>query len=198
VVVLAAGAWSAAVAATAGVSLPVIATRMSTGLIRHAPFPRPPMTFIDTVTDTFFRPAAEDGTAHVSMRDERHNTAVVPLNGWADEQIAASASRLGIERLQRRMPRLAAEPVRAWAGIDGVTPDHRPIYGETPSLGGLYLCVGGNFKGFKVAPAAGLCLAELIVSGCSASGDLSPFRLDRFAKSDVPSEPPAYALSSVA
>jgi sarcosine oxidase subunit beta len=197
-VVLAAGAWSAAIAATAGVSLPVIVTRMSTGLIRHASFSQQPITFIDTVTDTFFRPTDKDGTAHVSIRDERHNTMVEPSSGWADEEVAISASRLGIERLQRRIPSLAAEPLRAWVGIDGVTPDHLPIYGETPLLDGLYLCVGGNFKGFKVAPAVGLCLAELIVSGRATSADLSPFRLDRFCRLDAPTQPPAYSLSSVA
>ena len=38
------------------------------------------MTFIDTVTDTFYRPTAEPGVAHVSIRDPRHN-AVLDLDG---------------------------------------------------------------------------------------------------------------------
>jgi hypothetical protein len=57
-------------------------------VIRHEPFARSPVTFIDTVTDTFFRPLPEVGFAHISIRDERHNVAVDPLTTWADENIA--------------------------------------------------------------------------------------------------------------
>jgi glycine/D-amino acid oxidase-like deaminating enzyme len=66
-------------------------------------------------------------------------------------------------------------------------------------VSGLHLYVAGNFKGFKVAPAVGRCLAELIVTGRTISADLSPFRLDRFGSATAtPTEPPAYSLSSVA
>lgn len=198
VVVLAAGAWSAAIAAPAGVRLPVISSRMTTGVIQHAPFAAAPATFIDTVTDTFFRPSLQEGCAHVSIRDDRHNIAVDPSSNWPNDVIAATAAENGIDRLRRRIPGLAAEPFRAWAGIDGVTPDYRPIYGPAPEVDGLWLCVGGSFKGFKVAPAVGQCLAALIAGEPGPGIDLAPFRLDRFASADMPAGPPAYALSSVA
>lgn len=197
IVILAAGAWSARLAATAGVTIPMIPTRMTTGTIRHEPFVTSPVTFIDTVTDTFYRPTAVPGTAHVSIRDARHNSAVDPAADWANEPVAAEASEQAIERLARRIPLLAATPLRAWVGVDGVTPDYRPIYGPAPGVEGLFLCVGGNFKGFKVAPGVGLCLADL-VTGCSPSIDLTPFQLDRFRSAIAPTEPPPYALAAVA
>jgi sarcosine oxidase subunit beta len=200
IVVLAAGAWSARLAASAGVSIPVVATRMTTGTIRHEAFSTSPVTFIDATSDTFYRPRSEPGVAHVSVRDARHNTALDPSADWAGERNdldAGGAMREAIERLKKRIPLLAAEPLRAWAGLDGVTPDYRAIYGAVPQVEGMFLCVGGNFKGFKVAPGVALCLAELITGGRSNSVDLAPFRLDRFASTVAPAEPPAYALSKV-
>jgi glycine/D-amino acid oxidase-like deaminating enzyme len=195
-VVLAAGPWSAALAADAGVTLPVVPTRMTTGTIRYEPFATAPMTFIDAASDVFFRPSPEAGTAHISIRDARHNSVISPTSAWQDETISDAASVAGITRLTERLPSLKAAPLRAWAGVDGVTPDYRPIYGSA-ALDGLLLCVGGNFKGFKVAPAVGRCIAELIATGTS-SVDLTPFRLDRFASLAAPATPPEYDLSRVA
>lgn len=196
-VVLAAGCWSVPLAAGVGVSLPLAPTRMTTGTIRHAPFAAAPMTFIDTVTDTFFRPEGEPGVAHISIRDERHNTIFAPSEDWADEPVARQASLEGIARLKARIPTLDAMPLRAWVGPDGVTPDKRAIYGKVAGLDGLVLCVGGNYKGFKVAPAVGRSIAELILDGRSAI-DLSPFALDRFAAVAPSSGPGSYSLADVA
>lgn len=196
-VVLAAGCWSLPLAASAGVALPLAPTRMTTGTIRHIPFATAPMTFIDTVTDTFFRPEGEPGVAHVSIRDARHNTVLAPSDGWADESVAPEASLEGIARLKARIPTLDATPLRAWVGPDGVTPDKRAIYGHVAGLEGLVLCVGGNYKGFKVAPAVGRSIAELILDGRSAI-DLSPFALDRFAAVAPSNGPGSYSLADVA
>jgi sarcosine oxidase subunit beta len=196
VVVLAAGAWSAQLAASVGVSLPVVPTRMTTGTIRHAAFARPAMTFIDTVSDVFYRPTTEPGVAHVSVRDARHNSVLDFSEDWPDEAVAPAASLEGIARLSRRIPSLDAMPLRAWVGLDGVTPDRRAIYGKVPVLEGLILCVGGNYKGFKVAPAVGRHLAKLITTGDAP--ELASFELARFASLAVPDKPPAFSLSGVA
>jgi sarcosine oxidase subunit beta len=197
VVILAAGAWSVPLAASAGVAIPLVPTRMTTGTIRHAAFARSPMVFIDTVSDTFWRPAEEPGVAHISIRDACHNSVLDLAEDWPGEMVSQVASLEGIARLSVRIPSLVATPMRAWVGPDGVTPDLRAIYGRTP-VEGLFLCVGGNFKGFKVAPAVGLCLAELITGGLSISVDLSGFDLARFAGAAAPLVPPAYNLSNVA
>lgn len=36
--------------------------------------------------------------------------------------------------------------------------------------------------GFKIAPAVGICMAELITEGRAKTVDMSPFRLSRFAE----------------
>ena len=196
VAVLAAGAWSVPLAASAGVVLPLVPTRMTSGTIGHAPFGVDATTFIDTVADVFYRPTSEPGVAHVSVRDARHNSALDPSQDWQHERVAASASAQAIHRLRRRIPRLDATPLRAWVGADGVTPDRRAIYGTVPSVQGLFLCVGGNYKGFKVAPAVGRHLAGLIVTG--SSSELATFNIVRAGTASVPRDPPAYDLASVA
>lgn len=196
-VILAAGAWSAPLAKSVGVTLPLTTIRMTTGTIRHGPFERSPLTFIDTTTDTFFRPGEEPGVAHVSIRDRRHNTVLDANDDWAHEVIDAAASLDGIARLRTRLPSLSATPLAAWVGPDGVTPDKRAIYGNVAGLDGLVLCVGGNYKGFKVAPAVGRSIAELVVDG-SSSIDLSPFALDRFASAQHTAGPGSYSLADVA
>jgi len=196
-VILAAGCWSVPLAANLGITLPLTPTRMTTGTIRHAPLTTAPFAFIDTVTDTFFRPSEDAGVSHVSIRDERHNTELKAGDRWLAETVAASASQEGIDRLKVRMPGLEARPLRAWVGPDGVTPDKRAIYGKVDAVDGLVLCVGGNYKGFKVAPAVGRSIAELIVTGRSAI-DLSPFALARFGKARAVTGPGSYSLADVA
>lgn len=196
-VILAAGAWSAPLAGSAGVSLPLTPVRMTTGTIRHAPLGAEPCTFVDTVTDIFFRPGVEQGVAHVSIRDARHNTVLDAGDGWTQEIVDSTASIDGISRLKRRIPSLQAKPLRAWVGPDGVTPDKRAIYGNAASLVGLVLCVGGNYKGFKVAPAVGRSLAEHIVFG-SSNMDITSFALERFASLPPSSEVGPFTLSDVA
>ncbi len=51
-----------------------------------------------------------------------------------------------------------------------------------PGVEGLYLAVGMSGTGFKVAPAVGLCMAELMLEGRARTVDLHPFRFSRFAE----------------
>ena len=45
---------------------------------------------------------------------------------------------------------------------------------------GLFLCAGFSGHGFKLAPAVGVTMAELVIDGRSSSIDISPLRLARF------------------
>jgi glycine/D-amino acid oxidase-like deaminating enzyme len=49
---------------------------------------------------------------------------------------------------------------------------------------GFYLTCGFSGTGFKIAPAVGACMAELIVDGKTETADISPFSLERFSKGD--------------
>ena len=60
-----------------------------------------------------------------------------------------------------------------------MTPDYAPIMGEVDKIRGLILTCGWGSWGFKAAPVAGKCIAELIVT--RKTPDLiKAFALSRF------------------
>src|SRR5262249_34718576 len=86
-----------------------------------------------------------------------------------------------MERASRCLPALGdARYQRGYAGAFDITPDWMPILDETP-VRGLYVAVGMSGHGFKLSPAVGRLMADLITRGESELTDLRSFRLDRFA-----------------
>lgn len=69
--------------------------------------------------------------------------------------------------------------VRVWAGWKDESSDGIPVIGPIEEVPGLYTACGFSGHGFGIAPAAGMELADLIVSGKSAL-DLSELRYNRF------------------
>ena len=69
-----------------------------------------------------------------------------------------------------------------YSGLYTLTPDSHPILGEAPGITGLYLAVGFSGHGFKLSPAVGRGVTELITSGVYQTLDLSPLRATRYAE----------------
>jgi sarcosine oxidase subunit beta len=69
----------------------------------------------------------------------------------------------------------------AHGGYDGITPDQHPLLGQAGPEG-FYLQCGMSGMGFKIAPAVGLCMSELILDGESKTVDISIYRPERFAE----------------
>jgi sarcosine oxidase subunit beta len=93
----------------------------------------------------------------------------------------------GVERVlaagMRRIPALEKAQVRrTYVGLRALTPDHHPVVGRVASLEGLVLACGDSGHGFMHAPAIGQLVSEEIVDGRAATMDLTPFRLERFAR----------------
>ena len=88
-------------------------------------------------------------------------------------------------RLAHRMPYLAdAEVIASWAGLYTITPDWSMIVDRAPGVDGMYLAVGGSGHSFKLAPAIGQCLAEMIATGRATTVDITPLRATRFSEGD--------------
>jgi glycine/D-amino acid oxidase-like deaminating enzyme len=82
-----------------------------------------------------------------------------------------------------RMPAMARSYSRGgYSGLYTLTPDSHPILGEAPAIRGLFLAVGFSGHGFKLAPAVGRGLTELITSGGYQALDLSLLRPTRFTE----------------
>ena len=66
--------------------------------------------------------------------------------------------------------------VKGWSGLYTVTPDWNMILDKNPDVEGLYLAVGGSGHSFKISPAIGLCMAELIADGAASTVDITPLQ----------------------
>ena len=181
VVVTAAGAWSVPLLAGIGVTVPVEAQRVQVVVLAR-PLDMPAdgtMTFVDTAAGFFCRNWGPNRTLAGVGGGEFHD--IVDPDNW-DERPNAGFGEVVKGYLARRMPAMAkATPLYGHAGIYDMTPDTHPILSTVDGLDGLYLMLGFSGAGFKMGPAIGQCIAELIIHGHATTVDLTPFRLSRFA-----------------
>jgi len=176
VVVIAAGAWSAPLARLLGVDLPVAPVRRHlflTGPVRDLP-PEIPMT-IDADTGVLVRREGDRVLVAWSNADEPPG-----FETSCDPEFPLRFA----DALEARFPSVAAAGIdqrRSWAGLYEVTPDHHAILGPVPGRPGLLLATGFSGHGVMHAPAAGRCVAEMVLRGRSESIDVAALSLERFA-----------------
>lgn len=83
----------------------------------------------------------------------------------------------------RRMPSLAtAGAVGGWASLYDVSPDWQPVIGEIRP--GVFISAGSSGHGFKLAPALGCYVADLMLDGVGEPG-LEAFTPDRFSNGQL-------------
>jgi sarcosine oxidase subunit beta len=131
---------------------------------------------IDSVTATYFRSDASDKF----LVGDFHGKRPIDPDNFPQRPSETDLEEI-IDRASRRLPKLeTAEVMRGVTGVYDVTPDSRPLLGPVPQVEGLYLCAGFSGMGFKISPAVGLVMSELIVDGKATTVDLNPFRPSRF------------------
>ncbi|OBK80159.1 FAD-binding oxidoreductase [Mycobacterium sp. 1274761.0] len=102
---------------------------------------------------------------------------------------------LTVDKVGTRFPGFSHAAIRSsYAGCYDVTPDWNPVISRGP-LEGLFIAAGFSGHGFKIAPAVGRLLADLLVDGRSSDPRIpdSDFRLSRFAEGDPLTSPYPYA-----
>src|SRR5262249_56253568 len=96
----------------------------------------------------------------------------------------------GARILIHRLPAMErATLARGFRAFDGYSADRHAILDRVDGLDGLYLATAFSGSGFKIAPAVGTCLAELILDGEAKTVDIRPFGLRRFAAGRRPDCP---------
>jgi len=134
-------------------------------------------TVIDFANDLYFRPEGE--LTLVGLQDGN------PLGESPDMETNHAKKGFierAIDRICKRIPTMEAGHMHsAHGGYDGITPDQHPMIGAT-GPDGFYVDCGFSGTGFKIAPAVGLGLAELILDGKPGAVDLSVYAPSRFAK----------------
>jgi sarcosine oxidase, subunit beta len=176
-VVNAAGAWSAEIAKMAGVNLPVEPLRRM--LVPTEPFDKvahsAPMV-VDMSTGFHFRP---EGLGLLLAWNDPEETPGYKTHfdrGFIEKILTRAVDRVPL------FEELEVNPSRAWAGLYEMTPDHHPVLGAAPGVGGFYFANGFSGHGVMHSPATGKILADLILKGSTDLIDAKLLDYARFAE----------------
>ena len=179
-VVLAAGAWSGALAATAGVEVPIEPVPrvvVTTGAFSGMPERR---TLVIDAASSFYFHREGDG---VLMGMGGHD--VTTFDTTVDERFVHDEL---VPRAVSVFPPLAEAGIRSWwAGLYEMTPDRLPIVGPAPPPG-LWIAAGFSGHGFQHGPIVGKVIAELVTGASTSSVDVSALSLNRFGTGDLTRE----------
>lgn len=173
-VLIAAGPWTRPLALQVGVDLPLTVERhiVATFLWARA---EPMPAHGDLVGGYYFRPEGTElylvGPLHAAMNVDPDDFA----EEISEEEIADMA-----RRVVRRVPQLErSEAHGGWASLYDVSPDWQPMIGEIAP--GIFVDAGTSGHGFKLAPALGRHVADLVM-GEEVDPGLLDFDALRFEK----------------
>ena len=180
--VIATGPMSKPLAAAAGVDLPLVTVRRQKLVLPEVPeVPADgPMT-IDEETGAHWRPASGRGAwlLHTDPATEPSDpTMDVPTDHRFAFRLLDPASPVSVARVVPFWRDVWERGSRHWmlqAGQYTVTPDHRPLIGET-QVRGLFVNTGYSGHGIMLSPAGSRLLVEVITSDGEAANPLRPDR----------------------
>ena len=178
-VVVATGPWTRPLLKDAGCDLPIETEFHHVAILKNAPGMKSGgCACIDSGTATYFR---SDGRDKFLVGDFYGQHGVDPDN--FPQRASDESLETLIDRACRRVPALEnAEVMHGVTGVYDMTPDSRPMLGEVPGVKGLYVCAGFSGMGFKISPAIGVVMSEVLLDGKATSVDMSSFRPSRFAE----------------
>jgi glycine/D-amino acid oxidase-like deaminating enzyme len=188
-VVLAAGPWTRPYLRDVGVDLPLFVERHIIAVLDTPGAARDllPFCWCDDVFMNYGRPEGDDlllfgtwaggGTGTRNSDAPDGDTITDPDQ---DKEVAGAEESSGILRyVTPRIPGVANLGVcRGYAGLYDMSPEDLPVIGPVPGIDNLYVIAGSSGHGFKLGPAVGEAVAQLIETGESPL--LAPFPPDRF------------------
>ena len=180
--IVATGPWSRRFLLNHGIDLPLQATRHEVIHLR-----RPP--------EVPYHPGGGDIANLIYFRPESADLTLIG-NGNLEYDVddpevyaqRASQSFIGEVwgRIARRIPAMAdAEFATGYAGLYTQTPDSHPVIDRVDGVDGLYVCTGFSGHGFKLSPAVGLLVSELVLDGKATTIDITALRMSRFAEGEL-------------
>jgi sarcosine oxidase subunit beta len=197
-VLLATGCWTAPLAATAGVAVPIWPYARS--IMESRPYPalsRVPMT-IEWESGFHFRPkgAAQRfampnlaGDGRVEKGPGAPPAAFVP-GEFAPLRVPPSLEPWVRARAAWRHPLFADLRITdSWSCYYEMTPDDHPIVGAAPGVAGLYIAAGFSGHGFMHTPATAQLVVEEMLDGRAHTLDIADLSLERFASGRRPFTP---------
>lgn len=183
-VVVATGAWTRPFLAPYGIDVPIRVVREQIVTISPGvPIGAVPV-FSDLVSLQYVRPEP-GGEILFGNSDLAHCEPADPddyLNRATDGFIDLTVDKVGT-----RFPGFPDAAITgSYAGCYDVTPDWNPVI-STTGIDGLMVAAGFSGHGFKIAPAVGKLVADLVTDGRSSDPRIpeTDFRLARFAEDNL-------------
>jgi glycine/D-amino acid oxidase-like deaminating enzyme len=174
---IAAGPWTAPLAQQLGVELPLTVERHVVALARLDRSKAVSIGHGDLVTGYYCRPEGSDqylmGWTHEAAKvdPDRFDTTI-----HRDEEVSL------LEAVARRLPALhESQPRGGWASLYDVSPDWQPVIGEIAD--GVFIDAGTSGHGFKLAPALGQRVADLVMG--NPDPRIAQFSPSRFATGEL-------------
>ena len=190
-VVLAAGPWSVALLATHGIELPITPHREQIVLVDPGQDLGPVPVFSDLVSLQYIR---SEGAGQLLFGNSDLAVLEPADPDRYSNQATTSFVDTAVDKVGTRLSGLANPAVSStYAGSYDVTPDFNPVISATP-LEGLVVAAGFSGHGYKISPAVGRLVADLVVDGVSSDADIpaADFRLSRFAEGALLTSPHPY------
>ena len=197
-VLLATGAWTAPLAATAGVQVPIWPYRRS---IMEAAGPFTNLASIPLVIEWesgfHFRP--KGGAQRFAMPNLTSDGAVEKGPAGAPASFDAPSDALVVPpQLEPWVKARGAWRMEAFADLKitdrwscnyEMTPDDHPIVGGVPGTPGLYIAAGFSGHGFMHAPATAQLMVEEMLHGKATMLDIADLSIERFRTGRTPFTP---------
>ncbi|MFC5729720.1 MULTISPECIES: NAD(P)/FAD-dependent oxidoreductase [Nocardioides] len=193
-VIVAAGWWSATLLSELGVDFPVEAYR-SEILIVDAGHPLPDLPVISDLVSLQYCRVEGAGQFLVGNSDHTDfRRKLVDPDAYSNIAVEDAIESYAA-KVMHRFPGFPNPSVtHTYAGVYDVPPDWNPVIAPVGGIDGLVLAAGFAGHGFKISPAVGDMVADLVLEGDSADPHVPArdFRLERFAEDDLLSSPHPY------
>jgi sarcosine oxidase subunit beta len=177
--------WASTVSRMAGVPLPIVTHPL------QACVTEPLKPFLDKVIVS--------ATLHVYVNQTDKGELVIgaeidPYQTYSMKATLPTLEQMATYTLELFPQLHGVRVLRQWAGVCDMTPDFAPIIGAAAEVENFYMDVGWGTYGFKAAPIAAKCLAEMIATG-KAPKLIEPFSPARFRTGQLVGEKAAAAVS---
>jgi sarcosine oxidase subunit beta len=175
-----AGTFADRIGKMAGVQIPLTTWSHDVAFVKRPVNIGTHPTVIDDALSMYFRPEGELTLIGLEDHNRLGESPESDL-GRVDPEFVMRA----IDRICERVEGMEAGSLHSThVGRDGLTPDQRAIMDQA-GPDGFYIACGFSGTGFKLAPAVGVCLSELILDGSAKLVDISSLQLDRFARGEL-------------
>lgn len=170
---IAAGPWTASLAAMVGVIMPLTVERHIVVTLRWSRAKDLPYGHADLINNYYCKPEGGDLYC-LGPLDPGEPVEPDAVVGSVRADEASSMA----EAVTMRVPTMDDARIHGgWASLYDVSPDWQPVVGEIGP--GIFVDAGTSGHGFKLAPAWGRLVANLVL-GQQSTPDLAEFHPDRF------------------